>query len=209
MQKETSGRGRAESTVIKLIFEGWSGDVPHSLSCVGSYLGLGIAGWLPHNVTEGSPFRAALGRSRSSASWWVEGLKRVSCSRRRTPRRRTGGVKGGLAGESASAPLTPSNDGLCAPRATAVVVSCRSPVLLRLDEVTDRPHETGELARHGRGHLAGWLAVKRELRELPVQSLLRFPGDLRHRWRQRRQRLLQAHVQPRPVPRVPRHSPST
>lgn len=72
MQKETSGRGRAESTVIKLIFEGWSVDVPHSLSCVGSYLGLGIAGWLPHNVTEGSPFRAALGRSRSSASVGVE-----------------------------------------------------------------------------------------------------------------------------------------
>lgn len=58
------------STVIKLIFEGW---LPHCLSFVGSCLGLGNAGWLPHNAFEGSPFRAILGRSRSVSSWMVLG----------------------------------------------------------------------------------------------------------------------------------------
>ena len=31
-------------------------DVPHSLSCVGSYLGLGTAGWIPHNDYRGFSF---------------------------------------------------------------------------------------------------------------------------------------------------------
>jgi hypothetical protein len=43
-------------------------DVPHCLSCVGSCLGLGNAGWIPHNGFEDSPFRATLGRSLSVSS---------------------------------------------------------------------------------------------------------------------------------------------
>jgi hypothetical protein len=46
-----NGEAHAVSTVIKLIFEGSPPKgLPHSHSCVGSYLGLGIAGWIPHNV---------------------------------------------------------------------------------------------------------------------------------------------------------------
>jgi hypothetical protein len=65
MKQRESDRKRALSTVIKLIFEGW---LPHSLSCVGSNLGLGSAGWVPHNVYEDSPFRAVLARSLSVSS---------------------------------------------------------------------------------------------------------------------------------------------
>ena len=74
MKQRVNDRKRAYSTVIKLIFEGWSEDVPHCLSCVGSCLGLGNAGWLPNNGFEDSPFRATLGRSRSVSSLVLLGV---------------------------------------------------------------------------------------------------------------------------------------
>ena len=71
-------------------------------------------------------------------------------------------------------------------------------------QAPDGPDEADQLARHRCGHFPGRLSVIRQLRELPMQTLLGLPRDRGHVARQRRQHLLQPHIHPWPVPRIPR-----
>jgi hypothetical protein len=74
---------------------------------------------------------------------------------------------------------------------------------LAFDCVPDGPDEADEFARDGSGDLSGWLSVKGEFRELPMQTLLSLPGRVRNVRRELGKDGLQALVEPGSVSGVP------